>query len=103
VRAIERLKHNVHQITPVKHKIFDKSFQLQKRQLLKQVETKATGPRSTFATKLAHMMTAAKGYIYGAVNMTTDKPVEFQVLLCDAETEATNRRIADTDRIVSQL
>ena len=48
-------------------------------------------------------MTAAKGYIYGAVNMTTDKPVEFQVLLCDAETEATNRRIADTDRIVSQL
>jgi hypothetical protein len=35
--------------------------------------------------------------------MTADKRVEFQVSLFDAETEATNCSMADTDRIVSQL
>jgi hypothetical protein len=35
--------------------------------------------------------------------MTADKRVEFQVSLFNAETEATNCSMADTDHIVSQL
>jgi hypothetical protein len=102
-RAIERLEREIHQMTPVKRKLFDKLFQHHQRQLLQEVGTKATGPRSTFAKKLAQMKTAAEEEVYGAVNMTADKREEFQVRLSDAETEATTWSIADTDRIVSQL
>jgi len=76
-------------MTPVKRKLFDKLFQHPERQLLEAVGTKATGPRSIFAKKFAQMKTAAKEEVYGAVNMTADKRVEFQVCLSDAETEAT--------------
>jgi len=90
-------------MTPVKCKLFDKLFQHHERLLFQEVRTKATGPRSTFAKKLAQMKTAAEEEVNGAVNMTADKPVEFQVRLSDAETEATTWSMADTVRIVSQL
>jgi len=102
-RAIERFERDIHQMTPVKCKLFDKLFQHHERQLLQEVGTKATGPRSIFAKKLAQMKTAAEEEVYGAVNMSTDKCVEFQVCLSDAETEATTWSLADIDRIVSQL
>jgi len=100
--AIERLERKIHQVTPVKCKLFDKLFQHDKRQLLQEVGTKATGPRSTFAKKLAQIKTVAEEEVYGAANMNTDKPVEFQVRLSDAETEATTWSIANTDRIANQ-
>jgi hypothetical protein len=102
-RAIQQLACKIHQMTPVKRKLFDKLFQHHERQLLQEVGTKATGPRSTFAKKLAQMKTAAKQEVYGAVNMTADKREEFQVCLSDTETEATTWSITDTDRIVRQL
>ena len=102
-RAIERLEREVHQMTPVKRKLFDKLFQHHERQPSQEVGTKATGPRSTLAKKLAQMKTAAKEEIYGAVNMTATKRVEIQVCLSDSETEATTWSIADRDCIVSQL
>jgi len=49
------------------------------------------------------MKTAAEEEVDAAVNMTTDKRVEFQVRLSDAKTEATTWSIADMDPIVSQL
>jgi len=49
------------------------------------------------------MKIAAKEEVYGAVNMTAPKHVEFQVRLSDAETEATTWSIADMHCIVSQL
>jgi len=49
------------------------------------------------------MKTVAEEEVYGAVNMTTDQRVQFQVRLSDAETEATTWGIADTDHIVSPL
>jgi len=101
--AKERLEREFHQVTPVKCKLFDKSFQHHKRQLLQEVGTEVTGPRSTFAKKLTQMKTAAEEEVYGAANMTADKRVEFQVRLFDAETEATTLSIADTDRIANQL
>jgi hypothetical protein len=73
----------------VKCKVFDKLFQHYQRQLLQEVGTKATGPRSTFAKKPAQIKTAAKEEVYRAVNMTANKHAEFQVSLSDAETEAT--------------
>jgi len=102
-RVIKRLEREIHQMTPVKRKLFDKLFQHHERQLFQEVGTKATGPRSTFAKKLAQMKTAAEEGVYKPVNMTADKCVEFQVRLSDVETEATTWSMADTDRIVSQL
>jgi len=102
-RAIERLEHEIHQVTPAKRKLFDKLFQHHERQLLQEVGTKATRPRSIFAKKLAEMKTAAEEEAYGAVNMTADKHVQFQVCLSDAEIEATTWSISDTERVVNQL
>jgi len=90
-------------MTPVKCKLFNKLFQHHERQLLQEVGTKATSPKSIFAKKLAQIKTAAEEEVYGAINMTADKRVEFQVRLSDAETEATTWSLADIDRIVSQL
>jgi len=102
-RAIERLEREIHQVTPAKRKLLDRLFQHHERQLLQEVGTKATGPRSIFAKQLVQMMTAAEEEAYGAVNMTADKRVQFQVCLSDAEIEATTRSISDTDRVVNQL
>jgi len=102
-RVMERLEREIHQMTPVKYKLFDKLFQHHERQLLQEVGTKATGPRSIFAKNLAQMRTAAEEVVYRVVNMTADQRVEFQVHLSDAETEATTWSLADIDRIVSQL
>jgi len=63
----------------------------------------ATGPTSTFTQKVAQMKSSAEEVVYWVVNMTTEKGVEIQIRLSDAETEATTWYIADTDRIVSQL
>jgi hypothetical protein len=101
--AIERLEGNIHQVTQVKHKLFDKLFQHRKPQLLQEVVTKAISPRCTFTKKLAQMKTAGEEEVYGAANMTADKRVEFLVRLSDAETEATSWSIADMDRIGNQL
>ena len=49
------------------------------------------------------MKTATKVEVHGAVNMTADKRVWFQVRLTDAGTEASTRSLADIDCIVSQL
>ena len=102
-RAIEQLECKIHQVTPAKRKLFDKLFQHYEQQLLQEVGTKATGPRSILAKKLVRMKTAGEEEAYGAVNMTADKRVHFQVYLSDAGIEATTRSIADMDRIVNQL
>jgi len=88
-KAIERLEHEIHPVTPAKHKLFDKLFQHHKRQLLQEVGTKATSPRSIFAKQLAVLKTAAENEASGAANMSADKPLQFQIHLSDAETEAT--------------
>jgi len=49
------------------------------------------------------MATVDKEEVHGAVNMTTDKHVEFQVRLSVAETEATIWSVADIDCTVWQL
>ena len=36
-------------------------------------------------------------------NITTDKPLQIQVHLCDAETEATTWSLADTEQVIIQL
>ena len=54
------MEHEIHQVTPAKRKLFDKLFQGHERQLLQDVGTKATGPRSNFAKQLALKKTAAE-------------------------------------------
>jgi hypothetical protein len=83
------LEREIHQVTPAKSKLFDKVFQHHERPLLREVGTKATGPRSIFAKKLAQMKTAVEEAAYGTVNMTADKHVQFRVCLSNAEIEAT--------------
>jgi len=102
-RAIKRLEREIHQMTPVKCKVFDILFQHRGRQLLQGVGTKTISPRRTFTRKLAQIKTAAEEQVYGVVNMTPNKNVEFQVHLSDGKTEATTWSIADTDRIWSPL
>jgi len=72
-KAIEQLEREIHQMTPAKPKLFDKLFQRHERQLLLEVGTKATGPRSKFAKDLALMKAAAEDEAYGAANITADK------------------------------
>ena len=90
-------------MTSAKCKLFDKLFIHHERQLLQEVGTKATCPRSIFAKKLAQIKTAAEEEVDGVANMTADKHVEIQVPLSDAETEATTQSITDTDCIVNWL
>jgi len=48
-KAIERLVREIHHVTPSKRKLFNKLFQHDDQQLLLEVKTNATGPRSIFA------------------------------------------------------
>ena len=102
-RAIERLEREIHQVTAAKCKLFDKSFQHCERQLLQEVGTKATGPRSIFPQKVAQVKTDAEEEAYRAENMSANKREQFQVCLCDDAIEATIWSIADTDHVVNQL
>jgi len=102
-RAIERLAREIDQVTPAERKLFDKLFQRHERQLLQEVRTKATGPRSIFAKQLALMKTATEDDAYGAANMTADKRLQFQNRLSDAETEATTWSLADSEHVTIQL
>ena len=70
---------------------------------MEKVRTKATGTRSIFAKTLAQVKTAAAEEAYGAVNITADKRVQFQLCLSNAEIEATTWSMADMDRVVNQL
>jgi len=102
-KAIERLEREIYQVTPAKRKLFDKLFERHERQLLQDVGTKATSPRSKFAKDLSLMKAAAEDEAYGAANMTADKRLQFQILLSDAETDATTWSLADTERVTTQL
>jgi len=49
------------------------------------------------------MKAAAEDKAYCAANMTTNKRLQFQIRLSDAETEATTWSLADTERVTNQL
>jgi len=102
-KAIERLECEIHLVTPAKRKHFDKLFECHERQLLQEVGTKATSPRNKFGKDLALMKAAADDEAYGAANRTTDKQLQFQIRISDAETEATPWSLADTERVTKQL
>jgi hypothetical protein len=69
---------------------------------LREVGTRVTGPRSTFAKNLAQIKTATEEEVSGVTNMAAENRVKFDVHISYAETEATTWSIADTDRIVHQ-
>ena len=102
-KAIERLEHEIHQATPAKGKLFDKSFEHHERQLFQEVGTKATGPRRKFAEELALMQAGAKDKAYGAANMTANMPLQFQIHPSDADIEATTWSLADMERVTNQV
>ena len=92
----------IHQATPSKGKLLDKLFQCHERQLLQEVRTKATSPRSKFAKALALKKIAAEDEAYVAANMTADKRLQFQIRLSNAETEVTTWSLADTECVTNQ-
>jgi len=102
-KAIERFERKMHQVTPDEGKLFDKLFQHHEWQLLLEVGTKATSPRSIFAQGLALRIAATEDEAYGAANMTADKWLQFQVHLSDAEIEAMTWILADTECVTTQL
>jgi hypothetical protein len=102
-RALEQLERVLHQVTPAKRKVFHHLFQHHQRQLLPNVRTNATCPRSISGKKFAQMKTGADEEAYWTVNSNTDKRVKFQVCLSHVEIKATCRRMADMDSVVSQL
>jgi len=103
VRAIERLGCTIHQMTNVKRNVFDQLFQHHGQGLLQEVMCETASPRSSFTEKLAQIIPTAADVIYDALNITVNKPMEFQLCLSDAETGATTCSNADKDHIVSQL
>jgi len=52
---------------------------------------------------VAQITTAGQDVVYEVATLTTDKQMEFQVDLSNAETAAIAWSIADTDCIVNQL
>jgi len=102
-RAIERLEHEIHQVTPAERKLFDTLFLNHEQQLLQEVGTEATGPRSIFAINLALRKATTEEEAYGAANMTADMRLQFQNRLSDAEAEATTWSLADSERVTNQL
>jgi hypothetical protein len=98
-----QLQGEIHLGTTGKHIHFTELFQHHERQLLNEVGTKATGPRSVFAKKIAQRKTAPEKAAYRAANMTSDKRVQFRVCLSDTEIEATTWSITEMDRIVNPL
>jgi len=102
-KEIERFEREIDQVTPAKLKLFDKLFQPHERQLLQEVRTKVTSPRSNFAKELALKKTATEDEAYGVANMTANKRLQFRIHLSDAETEATTWSLADTERITNQV
>jgi len=57
-------------VTTVKHKHFDKFIEHHQQQLLQEVRTKPTAPRSILSKKLTHINTAAKEKVYEVANMS---------------------------------
>ena len=49
------------------------------------------------------MKTPAEEEISGVANMTANKQLRVKICLSDAETEATTRSLADTERVTNQL
>jgi len=101
-KAIECLEHEIHQVTPVKCKLFDEIFHHLAQQLLQEDGSKATSPRSRFTKQLALLKTAAKAEAYGAANMYADKRLQFQNHRSNAETEVTTWSLAGTERVTDQ-
>ena len=101
-RAIEHMERVIHQVTPVRCKLFDELVQDHNRQLLQDVGTKETGRRSIFA-KHTPVNSAAEAKAYWAANMTDDMPLQFQIRISDSEAEATTWSLADTECVTHQL
>jgi len=81
----------------INHSIIMSDYYSRKLGLREQV------PEAQSPKKFTKMKTASEEEVYGAVNITPNKHVEFQVRSFDAETESTTWCIADADHIVSQL
>jgi hypothetical protein len=64
---------------------------------LKEVWTKATGPRSIFPKESALMETDPEDKTYRVANMTANMRLQFQIRLSDVETDATTWSLADTE------
>ena len=101
-RAKEQLGHEIHQVIPVKHKLLNKLLQHHEGCLLQEVGTKATRHRSTSTKTLAPRKFATEEEVYGEVQMTSVKGVEFHMHPSEAETVATTWIVADTDRIANK-
>ena len=100
-RAIQWLVSEIHQETPVHHKLSDKLFQQYERQLLEEVGTKASRPRRIFDKVVALRKGPGEGEGYGVANMTADNQLQFQIRLYDAETEAMTWSLADMERVTN--
>jgi len=102
-KEIERLEHQIHPVTTVKRRHFNKLFQHHGPQLLQEVATKATGPRSHFAKVLALTKTAAEDKPQGSATITADMWMHCQIRLSNAESEAMPSSFADTERVTEQM
>jgi hypothetical protein len=90
-------------VTRAIRKLFDKLFQHHEQQLLQEVGTKATGPRSIFCMQLTQIKTTADDEPDRAANMSANKQLQFQVHRFITETEATTWSLADIEHITIQL
>jgi hypothetical protein len=102
-KAINRLEHDIHQVTPAQGKLFNILFQPHEQQLLKEVRTKATGPTSIFAKERTLRKTAAEDKAHGPAIMTAQMGLQFPNCRFDAETEAMTWSLSDPVVVTNQL
>jgi hypothetical protein len=101
-KAIERLEYKIHLVTPAKCQVFDKLFQLHVRQLLQDVGTKTTAPRSKFPKELALIKASFEDQADWVATITADKQPQVWVRLSDAGTDAMTWRLADMEPVTYQ-
>jgi len=84
-------------VTPAKCSLFDKLFQYHQQNVLEEVRSKVTGPRSRFPPMLAQTVTDAEKVVYWVVNTSANNNGDHQVLLSKGATEAATCRMPDSD------
>jgi len=73
-------------VTPVNYKLFDQLLQHHVQQLLQEIRSEITAPRSIFGEKHAEMKTAEEEQVYRAANVTSKRCMEAQIRLTDTKT-----------------
>lgn len=90
-------------MTPVNHKLFAQLLQHNVHQLLQEIGSEITAPRSTFGEKHAQMNTVEEEQVYRAAKITPKWCIELQISLTEHMTAVKTGSSADMNLINNEL